>query len=81
MFEVFRKAQLIHLAVRYILIESTRQRYPIAPMCRVLAVSESGFHARRVRPPCDRERENARLEVEILAAHQRTRETYLKWFP
>ena len=45
-------------------------------MCRVLNVSESGFHARRARPLCDRERENARLEIEILAAHQRTRGTY-----
>lgn len=62
--------------MRYGLIESMRQRYPIALMCRVLDVFESGFHARRVRPPCERVRENARLEVEILAAHQRTRETY-----
>jgi len=62
--------------VRYDLIESLRQNYSIALMCRVLNVSESGFHARRTRLPCERERENKRLEVEILAAHQRTRETY-----
>lgn len=36
----------------------------------------SGVHAWRIRPPCERERKNARLEIEILAAHQRTRETY-----
>ncbi len=62
--------------MRYGLIESMRRSYPVALMCRVFNVSESGFHARRARPPCERERENARLEVEILAAHQRTRETY-----
>ena len=62
--------------MRYGLIESMRRSYPVALMCRVFNVSESGFHARRTRPPCERERENARLEVEILAAHQRTRETY-----
>ncbi len=45
-------------------------------MCRVLNVSESGFHAQRTRPLCKRKRENRRLEIEILAAHQRTRETY-----
>ncbi|MBY0474925.1 MAG: hypothetical protein K2Q13_07690 [Nitrosomonas sp.] len=45
-------------------------------MCRVLDVSKSGFHAWRIRPPCKRDRENSRLEIEILAAHQRTRETY-----
>jgi hypothetical protein len=53
--------------VRYGLIESMRRGYPVALMCRVLNVCESGFHARRVRPPCERERENKRLEVEILA--------------
>jgi hypothetical protein len=50
--------------VRYGLIESLRRSYPVALMCRVLDVSESGFHARRARPPCNRERENARLEIE-----------------
>ncbi len=61
--------------MRYTLIESTRQTYPVAHMCRVINVSESGFHAWRIRPPCERDRENARLEIEIQAAHQRTRET------
>ncbi|SIO18953.1 putative transposase [Nitrosomonas cryotolerans ATCC 49181] len=45
-------------------------------MCRIFGVSESGFYAWRVRAPSERERENARLEIEIKAAHQRTRETY-----
>jgi putative transposase len=45
-------------------------------MCRVLEVSESGFHAWRRRPPSARAEENSRLETEIKAAHQRTRETY-----
>lgn len=62
--------------MRYGLIESMRQNYPIALMCQVLNVSESGFHARRIRPLCKRKRENTRLEIEILAAHHRTRETY-----
>jgi putative transposase len=45
-------------------------------MCRMLNVSESGYHAWRKRPPSVRTQENARLEVEIKAAHERTRETY-----
>jgi putative transposase len=44
-------------------------------MCRVFDVSESGYHAWRDRPLSRRAKENARLEVEIRAAHQRTRET------
>ena len=62
--------------MRYGLIESMRRSYPVGLMCRVLNVSESGFHAKRTRPLCKRKRENTRLEIEILAAHQRTRETY-----
>jgi len=62
--------------MKYGLIDSMRQTFPIAHMCRVLNVSESGFHAWRIRPPCERDRENARLKIEIQAAHQRTRETY-----
>lgn len=62
--------------MKYGLIESMRRSYPVSLMCRVLDVSRSGFHAGRARPPCERELENARLEIEILAAHQRTRETY-----
>ena len=55
--------------MRYDLIESMRQSYPIVLMCQVLDVSESGFHARSSRPLCTRKRENARLEIEILADH------------
>ena len=62
--------------MKYDLIESMRQSYPIVLMCQVLDVSESGFHGQSSRPLCKRKRENARLEIEILAAHQRTRETY-----
>ena len=62
--------------MRYGRIEPLRRQYPIAAMCRVLGVSESGFHAWRGRPPSPRARENARLAVEIKAAHERTRQTY-----
>jgi putative transposase len=62
--------------VKYGRIEELRQVYPVAAMCRVLDVSESGYHAWRKRPPSPRAQENARLEVEIKAAHERTRQTY-----
>ena len=45
-------------------------------MCRILGISESGYHAWRKRPPSRRAQANARLEVEIKAAHERTRQTY-----
>jgi putative transposase len=62
--------------VRYARIEELRQHHPVATMCRILEVSESGYHAWRQRPPSTRQQENLRLETEIKAAHQRTRETY-----
>ena len=62
--------------MRYGRIDELRQAYPIAAMCRVLDVSESGYHAWRNRPPSMRAQANARLEIEIKAAHERTRQTY-----
>jgi putative transposase len=53
-----------------------RPHYPLAVLCRVFEVSRSGYHAFAARAPSKRARENARLEVAIHAAHQRTRETY-----
>jgi len=42
-------------------------------MCRVLSVSKSGYYIWLKRPPSERQIENRRLEVEIEAAHRRTR--------
>ena len=62
--------------MRYGRIEALRHRYPVATMCRALGVSEGGYHAWRKRPPSARSQANERLEVEIKAAHERTRQTY-----
>ena len=52
-----------------------RLHYPVPLMSRVLDVSASGYYAWLQRPPLKRAREEARLEVEIRAAHKRTRQT------
>ncbi len=62
--------------MKYGRIHELRQEHPVAAMCRVLDVSESGYHAGRKRPLSPRAKENARLAVEIKAAHERTRQTY-----
>jgi putative transposase len=53
-----------------------RLLFSVSLLCRVFGVSASGYHAWRSRPPSRRLREDARLEVEIRAAHRRTRESY-----
>ncbi len=50
--------------------------YPLALLCRVLRASRSGYYAWLVRLPSKRTREDGRLEIEIKAAHRRTRETF-----
>ena len=62
--------------MKYGRMDELRLAYPIAAMCRVLEVSESGYHAWRKRPPSPRAQQSARLEAEIKAAHERTRQTY-----
>ena len=62
--------------MRYARIEKLRQHHAVAAMCRILEVSESGYHAWRQRPSSARTQENHRLETEVKAAHRRTRETY-----
>jgi transposase InsO family protein len=45
-------------------------------MCGILGVSKSGYYKWHNRKPSKRAQEEGRLEVEIKAAHKRTRETY-----
>jgi putative transposase len=53
-----------------------RLQYPVTLISRILKVSASGFYAWLDRPPPERAKEEMRLEVEIKAAHRRTRQTY-----
>jgi len=62
--------------VKYGVIEQMRQDYPVPPMCRLLGVSVSGYYAWRKRSPSLRAQQEPRLEAEVLAAHQRTRESF-----
>lgn len=56
-------------------MKKQRLYYTIPFMCRMLNVSPSGHYAWLKRPISKRAQEEARLEVEIKAAHKRNRET------
>ncbi len=58
------------------MITKLRFKYSVLPLCRALDVSPSGYYAWVKRPASPRKKEEARLEIEIKAAHKRTRETY-----
>lgn len=53
-----------------------RLQYSISELCRYLGRSTSGYYAWQSRPPSKRSLEEGRLELEILAAHKRNRETF-----
>jgi putative transposase len=57
-------------------MKAMRFRHSIGRMCHLLGVSKSGYYKWLNRKPSKRVLEEGRLEVEIKAAHQRTRETY-----
>lgn len=58
------------------MIKELRRSYPIVLLCRVLDVTTSGYYAWGKSPFSIRQQEEERLELEIRAAHQRTRQTY-----
>ena len=58
------------------MIKELRLEYPVPLLKRVLSVSASGYYAWLDRPLSKRAQEKMRLEVEIKAAHKRTRQTY-----
>ncbi len=62
--------------MRFAFILAEKAFYPIAVLRRVLDVSRSGFHAWARREPSDREREDRRLEVHVVAIHRESRGTY-----
>jgi len=58
------------------MMRELRLKYPLPHMRRIMSVSASGYYAWLDRPLSKRAREEMRLEVEIRAAHKRTRQTY-----
>ena len=57
-------------------MKELRLKYPVPMMRRIMNVSASGYYAWVDRPLSKRAQEEVRLELEIMAAHQRTRQTY-----
>ncbi|MBF0456512.1 MAG: IS3 family transposase [Nitrospirae bacterium] len=64
------------VAARCAMIQKLRLKYPVPFILPVLKVSASGYYAWLNREVSTRAKEEARLEIEIRAAHKRTRGTF-----
>lgn len=62
--------------MRFAFIDAEKARYPVTKLCKILDVSESGYHAWRKRLPSRRTTENARLTAHIKASFAKSRESY-----
>jgi len=58
------------------MITELRSEFAVPLLCQVLDVSPSGYYGSLKRPESPRQKEEARLVIEIKAAHRRNRETY-----
>ncbi len=58
------------------MMQQLRLKYPVPAMSRMMNVSASGYYAWQDRPLSKHDMEEMRLEIEIKAAHKRTRQTY-----
>ena len=57
------------------MIKGLKLQYSVPVICSILTVSVSGYYKWLKRSPSKRDQEDGRLEIEILAAHKRTRKT------
>lgn len=62
--------------MRYAWIDTQRGLYSVSRLCRVLAVSRSGYCQWRVRAPSPQRLANAALDVQVKAIHQASRRSY-----
>ena len=64
------------MSAKFACIATHQEQFAIVLMCRVLAVSTSGYYAAQYRAPSDRVVRDEQLTVQIRAAHQKSRRRY-----
>ncbi len=62
--------------MRFAFIEAEKAHYPVALLCRHLAVSRSGYYAWRRRRACPRRQQDQELAQQVEAIHKQSRGTY-----
>lgn len=62
--------------MKYEAIERMQDEYPVARLCAVLGVSQSGYYAWLKREPCSRAAEDTTLKDKIVSLWQQFRRVY-----
>ena len=62
--------------MKYAWIEDHRGEFSVTRMCRLLAVSRTGYSQWRTRVPSDRAKANAALDAQVAAIHAASRRSY-----
>lgn len=62
--------------MKFAFILAKEVAFPVAPMCRVLGVSPSGYYSWKGRPPSKRAARDAELADDVAQAHERSRGIY-----
>ena len=62
--------------MKFAFISEEKVAFPIAVLCRVLAVSASGFHASEARPEAAHEQRDRQLTKKVAAAHAGSKKRY-----
>ena len=62
--------------MKYAWIEEQRDLFSVARMCRQLDVSRTGYCQWRIRPPSERSRANATLDVHVAVIHALSKRSY-----
>lgn len=62
--------------MKFELIETEKENFPVATLCRVLQVSSSGFYAWQKRPESGHEREDRRFAAHIRASFEESGRRY-----
>jgi putative transposase len=62
--------------VKFAFVAANEVAFPVAPMCRVLGISPSGYYSWKKRPEPKRAAQDARLAEQVTEAHARSRGIY-----
>ena len=62
--------------MKYAWIDEHRDQFSVTRMCRLLAVSRSGYCQWRIRPPSEQSKANAALDAQVAAIHAASKRSY-----